>query len=276
MQAVVLGDSIAAYLRGGFPDFLAAACPNLELVNLSYSSLGARGLKRIFRDSVLRNPYLKKKPPGTERWLIFSGGVNSVGTPRLLIRHLESLFAQAHGAGWKVLGLSLTPWGSEKSTRYWKGLTGLDMHLNTQEVVDFILSRGSRLPRSTRRPDRAVDLFDSPLRSRAAPLRQREPLDLALRGSARWKRRLALLPELRRERRFQELLDLAVAVPRYYLDPSLHAFDSTHPNHKGHRIIARLTCPALPRAAGCDCALIEELHWLRSARGLVLGRSKGP
>ena len=270
----MLGGSIAAYGRGGFPDGLQAVCPQLEVVNLAWSHWGAGRIRRRFERAVLRNRRLGSAPPNTERWVLLHGGVNSAGSPPAVRKHFGAIIEEAHAAGWRVLGLTLSPWGDEQDRR-WRSFAGVRTLRNTRQIVDFVLGRdgSSRPPR--RLADRTVDLFHSSLRYRDAPPRPLPPLERALRRSARLRKQLARLPAETRAIRREELLAEASLVPTYYLRPELHSFDSLHPNGAGHRIIAGLVCPHMPSAAACRCDAIERLRWSKAARGLVEGEGSG-
>jgi len=270
VEAVVLGGSIAAYGRGGFPDVLQAVCPELEVVNLAWPHWGAGRIRRRFERAVLRNRELSVTPPNAERWVILHGGVNSAGSPPTVRKHFGAIIDKAHAASWKVLGLTLSPWGDDQDPR-WRSLAGVRMLRNTQQIVDFVLGsdRGSRAPQ--RLADHTVDLFRSPLRDRDARPRPLPPLRRALRRSSRVRKELSGLPAEARASRREELLAEASLVPTYYLRPELHSFDSLHPNGAGHRIIAKLVCPHVPSAAACRCDAIERLRWSEAAGGLVEG-----
>jgi len=269
VQAVVIGCSISAYPRGSWGDFLAAACPGMEVVNLSKVSLGGLGLRNRFQERVLKNPAVGRAPAGIERWVLFLGGVNSVGTPGSTIRYLRQLFGLAHEHGYKVLGLTLTPWGSEKNKRYWRGLKGLEMLRCTKQVADFILGRAPAKVPAAELPDASVSLLDSVLRDRQAELRDPAPLLREIRADAALQKRWGRLAPAERARQESLLLEQAREVPRWYLADGYHGFDPIHPNQEGHRTIATLACPQLPAAAGCDCARIPRLRWDAAARGLV-------
>ncbi len=261
---VLVGGSIAAYPRGGFADFLAAACPGVEIVNLSKSKLGVGALRRRFEDLALTRPL----SPGVERWLMFNGGLNSIANPRLVLRELGKMFSEAHRRGWKVLALSVTPWGSE-SSRYWRGLAGLGMVEGMERVVAALgdPSAWTRYPDSA--PDRWVDLLHGDLRYKDAPPRDIGPLLRALERDRRWSRRLRGLRGEARKQAALEIATRAAEVPTYHLAPRYRSFDSTHPNREGHRVIAELVCPHMPEAARCDCEAMGRMVWDGERRCVV-------
>ena len=81
VQAIVLGGSVAAYTGGNFGDALGEICANVEIRNIAKTGYGAWALKKRFQAQVLKNRRVRRTPPETERWLIFHGGLNSVGNP---------------------------------------------------------------------------------------------------------------------------------------------------------------------------------------------------
>jgi hypothetical protein len=78
------------------------------------------------------------KAAGNEYWLVFQGGLNSVGTPERTNHDIREMFVLAHSKGFKVVGFTLTPWGDESDKR-WAGTAGLRYLRATTRVVDFVL-----------------------------------------------------------------------------------------------------------------------------------------
>lgn len=281
IKAVVIGGSVSAWARGNFGAFLTEACPRVEIVNRGKSRIGARTLRKRFDTQVVRN----RRVQGGERealWLLFNGGLNSVGDPLATNRHVASTFRLAHAHGIGTVALSLGPWGAETDKR-WRGAAGLVYQDHTRRAVDFVMGRlspeeafGSRRAGTAYEPgelpDVAVDLYDSDLRDRDAPPRDEAETLRALERSRDVKQRLAALPESERPAAFAALLDRARRIPQWYLRPELRAFDHIHPSSAGHRVIAQATCPRLPATWGCDCERLADLEWDRKARRLrVLG-----
>lgn len=270
VKVVIVGGSIAAYQGGNFGTFLQDTCTSIEVVNIAKARYGGWALKKRFEAQVLKNRRLKLDDPALEHWVVFQGGLNSVASPERTNRDLRALFEKAHEANMKVVGLTLTPWGSESDSRRWKGTKGLFYQDATRKVVDFVLGRLSPAQALGKYagdrdawapgelPDVPVDLYDSDLRDADAPLRDAAPLERALSKSRSVKRSLEGLSPAERETELARLLDQARSLPRWYLRPELHAFDTIHPNKDGHRVIAARICPSLPASWGCTCAELEK------------------
>jgi hypothetical protein len=269
VKVVVLAGSIGAYRGESYAQRIETMCSNVEVENLSKTGLGAWALKRRFKDQVLGNRRIDWKLEGTEYWLMFGGGLNSVGTPKSTNHHIRGLFMMAHARGLKVVGLTLTPWGTDADRRF-RGLGGLDYRRATQAVSDFILGRakpsdalgghanrragGADAPwEPVELADIAVDVYDSPLRDEAAELRDQAEMRALLERDRSWQRDHAKLPEAEREVALEADARLAASLPRWYMRPELRSFDHVHPNSEGHRIIAAEICPKLPESWGCAC-----------------------
>ncbi len=267
VKAIVAGGSIAAFVGAGFGDQLQGACRNLEIVNIAKARYSAWAVMKRFEAQVLRNSNVD--PKAGETWTFVLGGLNSVGNPEKTNADVLALYRMAHDAGFKVLGLSLSPWGTESDTRRWAGFAGVGRQDNTRKAVDFVMGRLGPTEalgrhsedRTTWRPgdlpDAAVDLYDSPLRDRDAPLRSAGPLEAAINRDPAMTKRLDAVPEAQRKAERERLIAQARALPRWYLRPDLHSFDSIHPNKEGHRIIAAQICSKAPESWGCDCTLLE-------------------
>jgi lysophospholipase L1-like esterase len=268
VKVVVLAGSIGAWPKQPYAERLQKLCKHVEVKNLSKVGFGAGQLRQRFRQQVLdRLPQLKQ--PGQEHWLVFQGGLNSVGTPERTNHDIREMFVLAHARGFKVVGLSLTPWGDESDKR-WVGAGGLRYLRATTRVVDFVL--GALSPREAlgdyarqrragadagwepeERADVAVDLYRSALRATEAPLREHEALARALERDRAWK---AAHAELAPDAQVAALAVEAAAaaqIPRWFLREELRSFDHIHPNAEGHRLIAEATCPKLPASWGCEC-----------------------
>ena len=101
--------------------------------------------------------------------------------------------------------------------------------------------------------DVGVDLYDSPLRNSAAPLRDVEQMRKELSKSKEWQSRVAGLDEATRELALDEHALRAAELPRWFMREELRSVDHIHPNEHGHRLIAELACPKLPASWGCEC-----------------------
>jgi hypothetical protein len=274
VKVVVLAGSIGAWPRQPYAVQLEALCRNVEVRNISKTGLGAFALKQRLEQQVLDNPHLRWDVEGQEHWLVFGGGLNSVGSPKTTNHHMRRLFELAHRRGMKVVGLTLTPWGDDRDKR-WRGVDGLRSRRVTQAVVDFTMGRlspeqalgsfaGKRRVAAdapwdpSELADVTIDLYDSPLRDLDAPLRDLDEVRAMLAKSREWQRAHAELDELQRTTKL-EADALAVAeIPRWYLRQELRSFDHIHPNEKGHRLIAEIMCPSLPESWGCTCPPLAE------------------
>jgi hypothetical protein len=272
----VLAGSIGACPKQPYAKEIARLCKNVEVHNLSKVGEGAFGLKRRFRQMVLDNPHLRLRDESVEHWLVYGGGLNSVGTPFSTNKHMRDLFVLAHDRGFKVVALSLTPWGDADDKR-WRGRKGLEYKRVTQAVVDFTMGRttpeqalgsyarkrpgglaGPWEPREL--PDVAVDLYDSPLRDReAAPFDVEETRKLLARDKA-WKAAHAGLDEAARAAKLEADAKAATELPKWFMRKELRSFDHTHPNADGHRIMAAVACPSLPASWGCSCEPVDAAH----------------
>ena len=269
VKVITIAGSIGAWPAGSFSQFLGEVCANAEIINRSKTGYGARALKHRFRQQLLRNRRVHLSDDRFEYWLLYAGGLNSIGTPGMTIKYQVETFRLAHQHGVKVVGLSLGPWGDERDRR-WAGLAGLKYHRSTRKVVDFIMGRLPRnealegyVPKEERYlpkwkpgelPNISVDIYDSPLRDKGAALRSIAYLTRRYRRSWKLKRRFPNESQIVQE---------AAEIPRWYLRTDLRSFDHIHPNSEGHRQIARTACASLPMNWQCDCAVLEHLRWVR-------------
>lgn len=267
VKVVVLAGSIGAYSKS-YARVLGSMCTNVEVRNLSQAGLGAFPLKQHFKAQVIENRGLDLDSPDAEHWLVYGGGINSVGTPEATNHHIKNTIVMAHMAGMKVLGLSITPWGDDKDARF-RGLEGLKYRRASQKVVDFVMRRlspvdalGSYVSHrpakdgpwvSLETPDVSVDVYDSRLRDADATPRDEEVMRRLLMGDNAWKRRHADLDEAQRRDALSADLETLTTLPRWYLRPELRSFDHVHPNAEGHRLIAATICPEVPKSWGCVC-----------------------
>lgn len=268
VKVVVLAGSIGAWPKQPYAERLQKLCKHVEVKNLSKVGFGAFALRQRFKQQVLeRLPQLKQ--PGNEYWLVFQGGLNSVGTPERTNHDIREMFVLAHAKGFKVVGLSLTPWGDESDKR-WVGAGGLKYLRATTRVVDFVI--GALEPRAAlgdyarqrragadaaweveEQADVAVDLYRSALRASDAPLRELAALERALGKDRAWQAAHASLAPDAQTAALQADAAAAAEIPRWFLRPELRSFDHIHPNAEGHRLIAEAACPKLPASWGCEC-----------------------
>ena len=290
VKIVVLAGSIGAWQKKPYAEHIQTMCKNVEVKNISKVGEGAWALRKRFQSQVVENPYVNLKDPNLEYWLVFQGGLNSVGTPEKTNKDIRQLFLDAHKRGVEVVGLSLTPWGEDSDKRRWAGIAGLEYKRHTQLVVDYVVGRLTPQQalgtyRSARpSPDApwdpseladiGIDLYDSDLRDRNAPLRDLDKLRAALRKDKTWQAEHAQLSEAEREAALERDAALAAEIPRWYMRPELHSFDAIHPNEQGHAIIGEAICPQLPESWGCACPNAPKLG--RAAlEGAKLGAQLG-
>ncbi|MEZ4266734.1 MAG: hypothetical protein R3F39_10175 [Myxococcota bacterium] len=280
IKVVVIGGSVSAWPKGGFGEFVEAACPRVEVVNRGKARLGALQLKKRFKKQVLQNRRVDAKSYES-MWMIFNGGLNSVGMPERTNGWVADVLKAAKEAGIGTIALSIGPWGDDKDRR-WRGAGGLRYQDVTRLTVDYLMGRVSPEdafgPEAAGRteyepgelPDIAVDLYDSALRDKGAEPREEEPTRRQVSLERTVKAQLAEIPdEGARAARLDALVQQARELPRWYLREELRAFDHIHPNLDGHRVIAETMCPKLPAAWGCQCAALPTIVWSAEARGLA-------
>lgn len=277
VKVIVLGGSVSAYPAGGYGQWLPNICTKIEVQNRAKEKLGAAELRQRFIAQVLKNRRLDLKSQG-DAWLVFLGGMNSVGSPESTNLEVAKTLALAKEAGLHTMALTLNPWGAEDDRR-WQGVDGLAYFDHTQKTVDFLLGRltpvqafGAAnvkgLADATRfapgqLPDVAVDLWSKRLRHSDAPLRDTKKLEKAARSSKLVKARLAGLAEAERAPRLAALIAQAAELPRWFMKPEFIGFDPIHPTAQGHKEIARGICEAAPASWGCDCGRLDRLAWDR-------------
>jgi hypothetical protein len=277
VKAVIVGGSVAAWPRGGFGQFIQAVCPRVEVKNRAKAKLGAKALKVRFERQVVRNRRVDLASHEST-WLIFMGGLNSVGTPKMTNRHVASTLKRARERGFKTLALTVGPWGAEHDKR-WRGASGNRYQDKTRLTVDFLMGRLTpkqafgRSAHETflegQRPDVVVDLYDSGLRNAQAELREEAPNRRRLRYDKEFRRTLKKLPQEEAESVMERSVQQALEMPRWFMRKELQAFDHIHPNMEGHRVIAQTLCPSLPKEWACQCDRLSELTWEREQRGLT-------
>ena len=266
VKVVVIGGSISKYYAGNFGQYLQYGCKKVEVLNRGKVGAGGAELSRILRQDVLGDPATARglHAAKAEGWVLFQGGLNSVGSPQSTAYFLSRLFEAAHGSGLKVMALTLSPWGSDSDARFagWRGLATVQA---TEHVVEFVLghlypavalgTKGQGHDTSWSKnelPDIAIDLWHSPLAADSAnPLRERGPLETTFGQS----------PFARRAAQKAELLRQAQQVPRHYLGAKYRDFDHIHPNSAGHRVMAALACQKAPPSWDCDCDAIRHSQW---------------
>ena len=269
VKVIVLHGSVGAWQPKPYHERLQGVCKNIEVQNLSKAGLGAWAIKQRFKELVVRNPsFDPKASPDQEFWLLFGAGLNSVTAWQKTNAHLRAMVLLAHDEGMKVMGLTPTPWGTDKEDKF-HGIDGLTRRKATQRVADYVLGKlapaealGSYVSERTATstswdpvelPDVGVDVYDSPLRDAEAKARDVAPIRAALEKSASWKKSHADLSDDARAAALEADAKMGAAVPQYFMKPELRAFDHIHPNAEGHRILAQTICPAAPASWGCEC-----------------------
>jgi hypothetical protein len=269
VKVIVLHGSVGAWQQKPYHQRLQGVCKNVEIQNLSKSGLGAWAIKQRFKELVVRNPsFDPKKSPDQEFWLLVGAGLNSVTAWQKTNAHLRALVLLAHDKGLKVMGLTPTPWGTDKEDKF-QGLDGLTRRKATQRVADWVLGKlspadalgsyvGERADATAgwdpvELPDVGVDVYDSPLRDDDAAPRDQAAIRAALEKSGSWKRAHADLSNAEREVALDSDAKMGAEVPQYFMKPELRAFDHIHPNAEGHRILAKTICPEAPASWGCNC-----------------------
>ena len=271
VKVVVLAGSVGAFWGQSYAREVERMCSNVEVKNIAKVGYGAYPLKKHFRKQVLDNRRLNLKQEGKEYWLVYGGGVNSIGTPHSNNHHVKAtIVAAKHLAGMKVVELTQSPWGDERDRR-WRGIAGLGARKRSKLVADFIMQRltpeealgsyASQRPGGKTGPwdplevpDISIDLYDSPLRDKDATPRDLDKMRELVRKDPEWRRETKHLTEEQRAAQLEVDAQLLADVPRWYLRRELHSFDHIHPNEKGHAIIAATMCPSLPPSWGCTCA----------------------
>lgn len=271
VKVVLLAGSIGAFRDQPYGRLLHDWCENAEIRNLSQVGQGAPALFSRFRDDVIDNPNVPVGAPNTEMWLLFGGGLNSVGMPQRTNRSISSLFELAHRRRIGVVAMTLTPWGSREDRDRWSGARALHVLRSTRSVVDFVLGRSNPLEalgayarerrgvdpdapwRDQEQPDVAIDLYDSRLRDRNAAAWPIDEVRAELERDPAWQRSVARLSAEERAARLEADARTLAEAPRWFLRPEYRGFDHIHPNRAGHRVIAETVCPRLPESWGCSC-----------------------
>ncbi len=270
VKVVLLAGSIGAFRDGPYARHLHEWCDDAEIRNLSHVGWGASQLYGSLRRDVLENPRVPFGSDGVELWLMWNGGMNSARNGYRTNHYIRRAFRDAHRRGMRVVGLTLTPWGTLEDERRWGGVAGLRTHEHTRRIVDFVMGRLS--PRAalgtyaelrevpsdapwdpSERADVAIDLFDSPLRDRDARLRDIEAMTRAVSRDSRWARDAAGLDDAARAARLARDARALAELPRWFMRDEFRGFDDVHPNAAGHLAIASAVCPRLPASWGCRC-----------------------
>lgn len=268
VKVVLLAGSIGAYRDRPYARVLQEACSNVEIRNLSVVGLGAPQLFNRFRDEVIEARAFPPADEGYEAWLMWNGGLNSAGSAPRTNRSIRRAFVAAHRRGMRVVGLTLSPWGS-LSDRRWRDGGAVDTLRNTRGIVDYVMGRLTPaealghyvsergVPDAPWDPselaDVRVDLYNSRLRDIDAAPRELAAMERLLVRDRRWRQALEALPEGERAGRTASDAGLLSELPRWFLRAEYTGFDAIHPNREGHQVIAETVCPSLPASWGCTC-----------------------
>jgi hypothetical protein len=269
VKVVLLAGSIGAFQDEPYGRLIHEWCENAEVRNLSHVGFGAYQLHQVFQDEVMRNPRFPFGTDGLELWVLWNGGLNSAASANRTNRYIRRVFVDAHRRNMRVVGMTLSPWGSLRDERRWGGAGALETFSNTRSIVDMVM--GTATPRDALGPfvsdrtapdaawatnelaDVRINLFDSTLRDANAPVRDVAAMRALVERDARWRRQTEGLAPAARTQRLDADARLLSELPRWFLRPEVRGFDPIHPNRAGHREIARLACPRLPASWGCHC-----------------------
>ncbi len=270
VKVVVLAGSVGAFRERPYARVLHEWCENAEFRNLSRVGHGTPQLASRFRTEVLEGRHAPIGASSSEVWVLFGGGLNSVGRAQQTNRALWRMIEQAHRRRVRVAALTVTPWGSADDER-WNGGRAVHLFRNTRSIVDFVMGRSNPAEalgayRSERRgvapdapwqpherPDVSVDLYDSRLRDRDARPWPLEHLRRQLSRDGAWRNPLGRLSDEERSARLEADARMLSEAPRWFLGREYQSFDHVHPNREGHQVIAETICPALPANWGCRC-----------------------
>lgn len=277
VKVFVLGGSVAAYPAGSFSQWLSGVCSNIEVVNRAKAKLGAFELRQRFIAQVVKNRRLDDETK-KKTWLVFLGGLNSVGSPETTNIEVGKTLKLAKDEGLMTLGVTINPWGADDDRR-WEGVDGIAYLEHSQRTVDFMMGRLTPLQAfgaaqikgradqahfaAGELPDVAVDVWNGSLRHLEAPLRDVAKLTRNAKRSDWVKKRLAAVPEAERPSLLEKLVALASELPRWFMKPEFIGFDHIHPNAAGHREIAQAICDKAPANWGCACGELPKLTWDR-------------
>lgn len=274
VKVVLLAGSIGAFRNRPYGVLIHNACSNAEVRNLSQVGAGAPQLLTRFQHEVVENPNVPRGARGLELWLLFGGGLNSVGAVTRTNFAMNRLFVMAHHHGIRVAALTLTPWGdSGEDDERWRDGRALHALRSTRRVVDYVLGRSTpedalgpfarRRPRGVaadapwtpaERPDVAIDLYDAPaLRDATATPWTIEDAQRRIERDSRWRTETASLSQAARDVRLAEDARFLSEAPRHFLRSEFRSFDHIHPNREGHQAMFETMCPRLPASWGCRC-----------------------
>lgn len=230
VKIVVTGGSLSQmdYFATGYGKWVAAACRNVEVVNIAEVACNSSDILKKFDARVLQNKNVDLGAPGLEYWMMLQGGLNNVSDPNRVNADFMELFQTVHAKGMKVFGVTLVPWGNPAKDKRWKGANAKKYQAWTKQCVDWMMGRltpqealGRLCPAGKTSfakadlPDVTLNLFDTPLLDKGSQYGHMK----------------------------KELTK-----------------DGIHPLAEGHRMFIEHACTKglLPRSWGCDCACLRK------------------
>lgn len=230
VKIVVTGGSLSQmdYFAMGYGKWVAAACRNVEVVNIAEVSCNSSDILKKFDARVLQNRNVNLGAAGLEYWMMLQGGLNNVSNPTRVNADFMELFQTVHAKGMKVFGVTLVPWGDPAKDKRWKGANAQKYQAFTKQCVDWMMGRltpqealGKLCPAGKTSftkadlPDVALNLFDTPLLDRKT---------------------------------------------QYGHMKKEFTKDGVHPLAEGHRVFIEYACTKglLPESWGCDCACLAK------------------
>jgi hypothetical protein len=278
VKVIVLAGSIGAKRREAYHNQLQGVCSATEFVNLSKVGHAVQGLIGIWQREVSENRRLaRSRSPEEERWALFGGGLNNIGTRGhySAAHYMLKLFSRMKRDGFRVIATSVSPWGDNEDDR-WEGYSGLLVHRTSLALAGFLAGdltpsdalgrylryRRKSLPgeqfEAAELPARSINLYTSSLRENGTRKNDFERGRKMLLRSRSWRKSTRKMTGAARAVRLQQDAEELAALPQWYLRPELQGFDPIHPNARGHRLMASVICPELPDSWRCDCNALME------------------
>lgn len=261
-----VGDSIAAYPHGSYTAILSKVCAMADFYSYALPRKNPAAVIKSLRQDFSINKNFKPLLAKQDKWMILQGGINSVDSPDFTIKSLLATQRFAKLRGYKVISLSLTPWG-DKSDPRWQGTKALLSMAATTKIVDFALRKKSPkalglsaktvwAPSET--PEITIDLFYSELRHLNAKPWVTEKFKQKVQQTRLFKKLALGLPFQQKASRLESLAQAYAKFPQYFLAPEYRSFDHIHLNRLGHKIIAEKICRRMSKTWKCQCGTIAK------------------